>query len=340
MDNPLLYGPDGKPLVFPQQDKTDRPVEATERPQPAAPGQHPIVPEVPPSPSNLDQPAQANQNPTPAWEIALGVCGAVIAFGLLIVNLFQTRATQRAADAATDAARIARDARDDGDISSDQTLRELRRQSRALLRSAETAKQSAGAAKSAARTAASQLELAERPWLYLQELKIESGLTYNPSGGTTLAVTPVVKNDGGSPAAGVFSNSEMIVGNFSDAVTERQRFCDARVRLRPPSYDETVFTKDKKTLLVDFARISGERLSTLPVPAGSKTAVISPFIINCVAYRSTFNPDSIYYTGTIFEMWRFDPAHPQLQFVFLVGENVPIANIRAGPSLVGAVLMK
>lgn len=67
-----------------------------------------------------------------------------MALGLLIVNLVQTRAAQRAADAATDAAHIARDAWDDIVTFLPLIPRsKMRRQSRAMQRSAKAAKEQA-----------------------------------------------------------------------------------------------------------------------------------------------------------------------------------------------------
>jgi len=66
-------------------------------------GQPAVVPHIPPAPANSPQAQNAGQDNTPPWKKRLEVIAAIIGAGLLIVNIFQMRATQQAVDVSREA---------------------------------------------------------------------------------------------------------------------------------------------------------------------------------------------------------------------------------------------
>ncbi len=70
----------------------------------------PILPQPPPAPPNPPNPHGGTRGTTPLWKKVVEVGAVIIAFGLLIVNIFQANSAQSAADAAKSAAGTARDA--------------------------------------------------------------------------------------------------------------------------------------------------------------------------------------------------------------------------------------
>src|SRR6266849_6650017 len=91
----------------------------------------PPTPELPPTPTQHYQPDR-RKDITPPWKKRGEIAAITIAFGLLVVNIFALLAAKKAAD---------------------------------------TAKNSAVAAKQAADTAANQLELSQRPWIKIVDVK-------------------------------------------------------------------------------------------------------------------------------------------------------------------------
>jgi hypothetical protein len=119
----------------------------------SAPREPPVIPHVPPPPTNIVQPNQCRYEPTPPWQKIAEISAVVIALlllvvnvGFLIVNICQSRATQKAAN-----------------------------------------------------TAAKQLEMSERPWLSVPDVKIENVDTSDPKH-PRLTLSFVVENTGNSIA--------------------------------------------------------------------------------------------------------------------------------------------
>jgi len=65
----------------------------------------PIVPQIPPTICQQTEPGR-RKHETPLWEKAAGITIAVGTLGLLAVNIFQMRATQKAAEIASDTLKI------------------------------------------------------------------------------------------------------------------------------------------------------------------------------------------------------------------------------------------
>jgi hypothetical protein len=95
----------------PEQDPGEAiaPKKNTEIEDPLAVRQSETVPHIPPSPTNSPQSPAASQDNTPPWKKKLEIVAIVVAVGLLIVNIFQMWATQKAANATRDSVTLASD---------------------------------------------------------------------------------------------------------------------------------------------------------------------------------------------------------------------------------------
>ena len=100
---------------------------------------------------------------------------------------------------------------------------------------------SADAAKTAADTAARQLELSERPWVFADIAPVMP-LTFDNTG-MNLTLQFVVKNTGHSPAF-VWKDEEIFAEpSGKDPIAERERFChDVQLaEIKNPKFSDTVF---------------------------------------------------------------------------------------------------
>jgi hypothetical protein len=75
----------------------------------AAPPREPSIAGVPPPPTQPTDPNRGDRRRTPWWKKVLDFAPPLITFGLLLVNIYQMRATKEAANAAESAARTAED---------------------------------------------------------------------------------------------------------------------------------------------------------------------------------------------------------------------------------------
>jgi hypothetical protein len=140
------------------------------------------------------------KNTTPWWKPAAAIAQVVIALitlGLLVVNVFQMRATTNAANAAVDEAN----------------------------------------------TTKRQLELAQRPWVYT-DIEITKPLTFG-SDGAQMEIKTKSRNEGNTPAVGVYVRSEMVIGPKPGSIAdERARFCDENVQRGGRAQGITLIPKD------------------------------------------------------------------------------------------------
>lgn len=173
---------------------------------------------------------------------------AVAAFVGGSVAWMQFQAAKQSADAARDAARIARDALDSNDISSFDTMLQMKAQSRATQKSAEAARSAATTASRAAEDthelaisagkqadiSRQQLDSSERPWVKIDlDLFVapseSSPASFDSSGMLHLNVLIVAKNVGKSPAVKAQVSAELTPSTLpSNDPSERQRkMCEA-----------------------------------------------------------------------------------------------------------------
>ena len=193
-------------------------------------------------------------------------------------------------------------------------------------------KKSADAAKSAADTAAKQLEMAERPWVSV-EMKIVTPFVFD-SIGAGVGLQATLKNTGHSPAARVWAEAEMLPTMPADVLAERDRYCNetkahsaANARI-----GDTIFPEEhtSQPWAMYIKRADAKRVY-------DQTGFISPVIIACVVYRSTFN-DSVFMTSKIRTVFWTTPEGrgPESTFKFVDNSSIPMERLGLLANTIGA----
>lgn len=200
-------------------------------------------------------------------------------------------------------------------------------------------KKSADAAKESADTAASQLEMAERPWIS-GPITVTGPFVIGTAVGAHLSVTFDMKNIGQSPASNVVKRAMLTTGEYGsgqDTISERKHLCDNLTNSILNSdgqfwFPETIFPntetpEEDGTILSDPATQYFQKHSDETYPTYR--------IVTCVAYMSTFNNDVAYYTGRIYGI---EPSDSKNRI--RVGETIPAKGIQLrewGKAIVGKV---
>lgn len=157
---------------------------------------------------------------------------------------------------------------------------------------------SADAAKSAADTAASQLELTQRPWVFVKDAKVASPLTFDKDGAhVTFEIT--IHNSGLTPAVNALILPKLYpLPLIESARPPVERLCDA-----------TSYASSTTGLLIFPNTDSPPQTLTFGISkkeVGDNThsgvLVITPFI--CVLYRPTFRKGGPgYSSGLQYSLW-------------------------------------
>jgi hypothetical protein len=169
----------------------------------------------------------------------------------------------------------------------------------------------AEAAKSAAETAASQLELTDRPWVTI-DASITAPLTYD--GKTVqIAFSFIPKNIGHSPAQNVSIVPKLIPAFMGDDVREEQkRVCDGAAQINNgfPAY--VLFPEEPYSQPIGLdLPIETINLHWGKLPPGMEAPGIIPIaIIGCVDYTYTTSPKH-HQTGFAFDVLTKDGRLPQ-----------------------------
>jgi hypothetical protein len=187
-------------------------------------------------------------------------------------------------------------------------------------------KKAADAAKSAAETAASQLELSERPWVDAQIL-LNGPLTFNING-ASIPLKLSLRNTGHSPAMFVaISTLPSVASKTDNAVPYREQACkDAtRVSATMPDFGITLFPNVtfEQRYEVGLPKEEIEKGKASKVFPGSRfgDVILSPAVSICMAYRPTFHGTRIYHTAYIVDLFKVDSAN-HLDVRFKIGEDV------------------
>ncbi len=161
----------------------------------------------------------------------------------------------------------------------------------------------ANAAAKQADVSASQLELAERPWISI-EVKPVGGVEQEPLG-AHLTVAFTYRNIGTTPATGIVLVPELYAeGITDDAVSERKSVCQFATTV-PADFGETLFPNTSRTE-VRSIRVSREKINNALTSSLSTDRFFAALVV-CVAYRPSFQESARYYTGIIYG---FDHAFP------------------------------
>jgi hypothetical protein len=182
----------------------------------------------------------------------------------------------------------------------------------------------ANAAKSAAETAASQLELAERPWVDAS-IAIDGPFSFDMSGdsvaGARIPLKIVLRNTGHSPAVSVAISPRLTLAKGDDIFDRRDEACKfAKDTTKNGHWGITLFPNAnpfEKRIIAGGGNYV-EKGKVWPPSSGFE--MLPPSIIVCVAYRPTFSKTSVYRTAYIFDLLRLDSTNTPIYFQ--TGENV------------------
>lgn len=200
--------------------------------------------------------------------------------------------------------------------------------------------ESADAAKSAADTAASQLELAERPWVDAS-IRLDGPLTFDADG-ANIPLKIVLRNTGHSPALSTFVSAFPLVGSEgANAIRYRRQVCQAATKTTFRSQLGFALFPNanyEERLGVGISRKEIEKDKASKEFPGSHfgEAILWPSVVVCVAYRPTFNHASVYRTAYIVDLLRIDSAG-RVGVGFKIGENVDEKHLRLRLHPLGAI---
>ena len=201
-------------------------------------------------------------------------------------------------------------------------------------------KKAADAAKSAADTAASQLELSERPWIKV-DAEVAGPYIYDQNGGhAQFSVT--VKNIGKSPAIKVWLDPELYLSSLyrADPAIERDRFCKQNT-VGGASLGYTLFPDDTPHQEKWELPISNEQIRAIQADFHKITPHIHTIwqfrvdLIACVAYSPTFNPSKRYITGVVYEVRDKSSGLP---VALQVNKNLSASDVKLVPPELGGTL--
>jgi hypothetical protein len=176
------------------------------------------------------------------------------------------------------------------------------------------ASESARAAESAATTAATQLELNERPWVTVAITFEEPphahsagpSLTFNSDGTASLNAFVVVKNIGHSIAKDISIRPQMYPPRFDRILTEptekQKAWCD-KVRAENPAegFLPSVFPGEEVTENFTFGMNREDIEAVKGSEMFAKMLAIIPIVYGCATYRSNMSKD-IYQTPFLYQM--------------------------------------
>ncbi len=189
-------------------------------------------------------------------------------------------------------------------------------------------KKAANAAKRSADTAASQLELAERPWVKA-EISINGPFDFNVNG-ANIHLKFRLLNTGHSPALTTVIEALPVDSYFTgiaDPAQYRDQVCRHAndVIQRYPDHGVALFPNSpfEQGGTWTFAEISKNHGNGSKIPG----FIVWPSVVVCIGYRPPFNQTSIYHTSYIFDFIKVDGSNrPSVDFK--IGEDVERDRLR------------
>jgi hypothetical protein len=201
--------------------------------------------------------------------------------------------------------------------------------------------QSAEAAKRAADIAASQLELAERPWVDAN-ITLDGPLTFNVNG-ANIPLKIALRNTRHSPALfTVISPLPLIGSKGPNAASYLQQVCQDATRMTTtmPQFGITLFPnvnfEQRESIGIGKEEIENEKASKEFPNSHFGDVILSPSVVICIAYRPTFNQSSVYHTAYILDLLKLDSAS-RLGVAFKIGEDVDQKHLLLRLGVVGAI---
>jgi hypothetical protein len=193
-------------------------------------------------------------------------------------------------------------------------------------------KRSADTAKEAADISGKQLEMSERPWVKAH-MRLSSPITFDPSA-MSLRILTTLENTGHSPAVAVKMKSDMFLmpdgpRGLGMAIRKEDELCSAL---------EGEVRKDDRYSIAVFPGAESEPVAqtwimTVPRSEFERHGEVSPVVIGCVVYKSTFD-DKFHRTANSFVVLTIGEKG--------LGMSVPVKNegevpVRLGVNFEGAI---
>lgn len=159
-------------------------------------------------------------------------------------------------------------------------------------------KRSADAATVAAETAAQQLELSERPWIRV-DMQLNAPLTFDKNGLNTSSIITMT-NIGNSVAVNLGGQSELVLQPFGpnrEFLRAKQDALCESLKATNEKYGDSLFPKGLTSRIWNIGVSRKELEEAGKAAAGyGASREISPVIIGCAVYKSTFN-NAQYFTA-------------------------------------------
>jgi hypothetical protein len=186
----------------------------------------------------------------------------------------------------------------------------------------------ADAAKSAADTAASQLELTERPWVDAS-IAIDGPFSFHINGDSveeaSIPLKIVPRNTGHSPALSAAIFWRLTLAKGDDIFKVRDEACkSAEATTNNGHWGITLFpnttSPHEERKIIRIGKTEIEKSKVWGLSGFENKTMPPPSIVICIAYRPTFKNTSVYHTAYIFDLLRLDSTNTASYFK--IGENV------------------
>lgn len=186
----------------------------------------------------------------------------------------------------------------------------------------------ANAARESADTATRQLELTERPWVDAN-ITINGPFSYNVNG-ALLNVLITIHNSGNSPAFNATIEPRlMMTFGGQDPWKVRNEVCQDTARQVTKFGLGTSLFPNR-----DFQSPQSVQLGKADIESAQKlwqghlgNQIVDPHLVVCIAYRPTFNANSVYMTGYVIEVTRIDPVTNLRVNNFPIGKEIDAAHL-------------
>jgi hypothetical protein len=191
----------------------------------------------------------------------------------------------------------------------------------------------ADAAKSLADTAASELELSQRPWLIKFDAVIIGPFIFDRDGGH-ITIRFLLKNVGRSPAVGVWIHDRFYPENITmpNPFDEQTAVCrEAKKQASGQRLGLMLFPGEPKEIDISDHMSESEITDALDVYNGALRPFIDPEIVGCADYQSSFSPKR-HQTGFIYHVKTYKAAHPGDAFAIDTRiATIPLSDLRLVP---------
>jgi len=194
------------------------------------------------------------------------------------------------------------------------------------------------------KTAETQLEATERPWLKINFAA--EPVTFH-DGGMQLSVHANITNVGHSVATGVIVPIKMFLASnandiFKEPLKRQMEFCDAIAKKAvSDQQNETqiaIFPNSIDNSLLLGAGFSKAEIEAAPaVNPNFARKHILPIVVGCVDYQYGVSTHH-HQTRFIYEVQRFDATTPPNVFSIEVGKDIPAPNVALVPYAFGGFL--